>query len=413
MLKLIKEHPKLVIYFFLCAFFTGFGQTFLLSLFNQDLMNKLGISNREISAVYSFATLTAAFCLPLLGKLSDRFALNRLIYPLSFILALSLGLLSLASNGWMLFLAYVSVRAIGQSGLSLTVMSQVTRTFGSFRGRILSLYSLGRSSAEAFLPFLILGLLVNAHFENKILVLAGMVAIILPLASFFLLPKDFGFKPLYSEKKEVAKLQSVQANMFQSWTDVYKDYRIYFIVLGDLVLPFVMTGFFFQNHIWLEWKGWSLIDWGQAMVLYAITQSLFNLLSGPLIDRLTAIKLLPLAYLPMIGACWSFWALSEKWALFLVMLLFGACLGAVANCRNAVTAELFGPKDLGVLKSITSTIVVASSALAPISMAWLIDRYSAEQAAVLLLVLASLTLPSYGIGFHLYRRSLKDVDIES
>jgi MFS family permease len=113
---------------------------------------------------------------------------------------------------------------------------------------------------------------------------------------------------------------------------------------------------------------------------------------------------MPFTHLPMFLAMVIFGFYQSEASLVFVMILLGCCLGTTANCRNALTAELFGPKFLATLKSITSTLVVISSAIAPIAFAW-INKYGHFNYSVYLMMsLSLLTIPAYYLGIHLYKK---------
>ena len=62
---------KVVIFGFIFTFFSSFGQSFFLGIFNPSIRNELSITHGQFGSVYASATLLSSFILIWVGKKID------------------------------------------------------------------------------------------------------------------------------------------------------------------------------------------------------------------------------------------------------------------------------------------------------------------------------------------------------
>jgi len=72
MLSLLRQHPRYIGFGFLHYFFSSVGQTFFISLFVASMTDRMNWEDGTFAALYSGATLLAAFSLPFIGTQVDR-----------------------------------------------------------------------------------------------------------------------------------------------------------------------------------------------------------------------------------------------------------------------------------------------------------------------------------------------------
>jgi predicted MFS family arabinose efflux permease len=118
----------------------------------------------------------------------------------------------------------------------------------------------------------------------------------------------------------------------------------------------------------------------QGFTLYAAFSVIGLAVSGFLIDRFSAIKVLPFyliptmsAYLLVIFSNWTFTPL-------VMMMLIAMTNGTSAVLLTSTWSEIYGTKHLGGIRSITVSFFVFSTAIAPALFGYLIDhQYSINQ----------------------------------
>jgi predicted MFS family arabinose efflux permease len=140
-----------------------------------------------------------------------------------------------------------------------------------------------------------------------------------------------------------------------------------------LALPLLFTGFMFHQVHLVEFKGWSLTLWGTLYVLYALTTTIAKLFAGLLIDRVTATRLLPVMAMPLAVGLLLLASDNHEAVAFGFMFLLGLAVGTYSTVASPFYAERYGTLHLGSIKSLTTALMVFSSALSPVVMGWAID----------------------------------------
>ena len=64
---------KVIIFGFIFTFFSSFGQSFFLGLFNESIRNELNITHGQFGSIYASATLLSSIILIWVGKKIDDF----------------------------------------------------------------------------------------------------------------------------------------------------------------------------------------------------------------------------------------------------------------------------------------------------------------------------------------------------
>ena len=137
--------------------------------------------------------------------------------------------------------------------------------------------------------------------------------------------------------------------------------------------PFLITGIFINQVFLFEDTNWSLNYLAISFTSYAIFTVLSLQISGYLIDKYSAVKILPFYLIPMIFG----FAISIFFSLPIspiIFFIFIAITNGTANVLITSTwSEIYGTKNLGAIRSITISLMVFSTALSPILFGLLID----------------------------------------
>ncbi len=75
---------KVVIFGFIFTFFSSFGQSFFLGIFNPSIRNELSITHGQFGSVYASATLLSSFILIWVGKKIDDIDISKFAFYLLF-----------------------------------------------------------------------------------------------------------------------------------------------------------------------------------------------------------------------------------------------------------------------------------------------------------------------------------------
>lgn len=354
--KTFRDDPRLILFGLLATFFTGPGQSYLISFFLPGIQSDLRLSSSQVGDLYFVATLGGSLVLPLIGRLMDRSDLGRLSLLMGFFLAFGCVLMSLAVEVWGLVAGLLLIRCFGQGALSVISSTAVARRFGQNRGKALSLVTQGYPLAEVILPIIISTWLIYYDWRSGWVLLAAMILVFYMPASFFLLKPVKGRALPQAPKMELAaKVWTMQR--------ILLDYRFYFAMASALVLPGALTGlFFYQVEIALA-KSWDIRVMATAFIFFGVSRSLLGLSIGHAIDRWTGRSLLGFVGIPFLLGLIVLRFGEMEWTAYCFLFLAGVSVGAGGNARTAFWAEAYGVKHLGALRGLIAFLMVLSTAV--------------------------------------------------
>ena len=380
---------KVIIFGFIFTFFSSFGQSFFLGLFNSSIRETLSITHGQFGSIYASATLLSSFLLIWVGKKIDDINIFRFAFYVTLLLAFSCFFFSKISSIIFLFIAVFLMRFSGQGLMSHTATTTITRYFTISRGKALSVGWFGLSTAEFILPVLIVYLLSITAWQNIWISISILVLIFLPLISFFLIKKlDFDTReqvdPTDSEIKEIKQWKRIE---------VIKDYRFYIVCLNMLAMPWIATGVFVYQSFITEAKEWGSFVIAQSFMVYSILSVLTLLGSGFLIDKFTSRKLLIFMNIPLLISTLVLFYFNSPITSFIFLGLIGISNGLANVLGSSTWAEIYGVKFIGSIKALTTALMVFSTAFGTALFGLLIDRgFSIEQIAMVSFVYILISL---------------------
>ena len=380
---------KVIIFGFIFTFFSSFGQSFFLGLFNSSIRETLSITHGQFGSIYASATLLSSFLLIWVGKKIDDINIFRFAFYVTLLLAFSCFFFSKISSIIFLFIAVFLMRFSGQGLMSHTATTTITRYFTKSRGKALSVGWFGLSTAEFILPVLIVYLLSITAWQNIWISISILVLIFLPLISFFLIKKlDFDTReqvdPTDTEIKEIKQWKR---------TEVIKDYRFYIVCLNMLAMPWIATGVFVYQSFITEAKEWGSFVIAQSFMVYSILSVLTLLGSGFLIDKFTSRKLLIFMNIPLLISTLVLFYFNSPITSFIFLGLIGISNGLANVLGSSTWAEIYGVKFIGSIKALTTALMVFSTAFGTALFGFLIDRgFSIEQIAMVSFVYILISL---------------------
>ncbi len=382
---------KVIIFGFIFTFFSSFGQSFFLGLFNSSIRETLSITHGQFGSIYASATLLSSFLLIWVGKKIDDINIFRFAFCVTLLLAFSCFFFSKISSVIFLFIAVFLMRFSGQGLMSHTATTTITRYFTKSRGKALSAGWFGLSSAEFILPVLIVYLLTITSWQNIWLSISILILFFLPLISFVLI-KNLNF----DSREEVAN-KDFEKKLIKNWTriEVLRDYRFYIICLNMLAMPWIATGVFVYQSYITDSKGWGEFVIAQSFMAYSVLSVITLLGSGFLIDRFTSRKLLIFMNIPLLISTLVLFYFDVEISAFIFLGLIGVSNGLANVLGSSTWAEIYGVKYIGSIKALTTALMVFSTAFGTALFGLLIDRgFSIEQIALisLIYILSSLVL---------------------
>jgi len=366
----------------LAALSSSIGQTFFIGLFGAEFRSAFALSDAQFGLLYSVATLISGLSMFWLGALIDHVRLSRAVAVVLSVLAVGAGLVAIAQNAAALLLGLFLLRLAGQGLMGHLAVVAAGRFALRRRGRALAMVSYGFIIGEACLPPLVAGLLQGFDWRTvwlgASLLLAGLALPIL-----YLLARPMTGNPAGALETE----SSTQPIVFRR-RDLFSQGAFVRVLLIILVPPVLVTALFLHQGAIAERQGWTLTEVGSAFVLFAVLQAAAAFSAGRLIDRFGARALLRVQLLPGALAVLALGWLSPGPALWLMFAGLGLLSGLNSVIGAAIWIELFGTRQLGMIRGVHMALMVLGTAAGPVVLGALLDR--------------GVSLATFGLGVSLW-----------
>ena len=369
---------KVIVFGFIFTFFSSFGQSFFLGLFNSSIRDALSITHGQFGSLYASATLLSSIVLVWIGKKIDDVNILKFASYVIIFLSVSCFIFSKISSVIFLFVGIFLMRLAGQGLTTHTATTTISRFFEKNRGRALSIGWLGLSLAEFILPVLIVFLLTFVEWRNIWISISIVVIIVLPIVAYTLV------REIKLDTREEAKNNEIPKEIRQ-WkrTEVLKDYRFYIICMTMLAMPWIATGSFVYQSFITNSKGWGPYVIAQSFMAYSTFSVITLFISGFLIDKFSSRKLLIYMNIPLFFSTIVLFYFETPISSFVFLGLIGISNGLANVLGSSTWAEIYGVKHIGSIKALTTALMVFSTAFGTALFGILIDfGFSIEQIAV-------------------------------
>ena len=369
---------KVIIFGFIFTFFSCFGQSFFIGLFNSSIRETLSITHGQFGTIYASATLFSSLLLIWIGKKIDDVNVIKFAIFVTILLSFSSFFFSKTSSVAFLFVAIFLMRFSGQGLMSHTASTTISRYFTKSRGKALSIIWFGLSSAEFIMPVLIVYLLTMIIWQDLWVIFSLIVLICLPLASYILV-KDVKLDTRESNQNEKLKEDNIK-----NWKriEVLKDYRFYIVSLNMLAMPWIATGVFVYQSFVTNSKGWGEYTIAQSFMSYSIFSVITLIVAGYLIDKFTSRKLLIYMNIPLFLGTLVIIYFDAPQTAFLFLGLVGISNGLANLLGSSTWAEIYGVKYIGSIKALTTALMVFATAFGTALFGFFIDAgFSIEKIA--------------------------------
>ena len=386
----IRQKPGLALFAMLAVAVSGFGQTFFVSVFGEEIRTSAGLSHTAYGSIYSLATLVSAAMLFKFGRLVDIWPLSRAVLLATAILALGCLLVGLKGGVLLLSVGFFCIRFGGQGLFGHMGMTTAARYFSAHRGKAVALAGSGFPLAEAVLPASAVFMAALWGWHVPWLASAGfLVLMVLPL--LYYLTRD-----IPAPVQDLAGKEAKDSLRSHTREEVVRDRGFYMVLPAILASPFMVTALLFHQAAVASMQGWSMHVVGTAFTCYAAGHLGALLGTGPLVDRISAGKTLPLAVLPMAAGLMILAAFQGIWVAYVYLGLMGMTHGMTATAGGAVWAERYGLLHLGSIRAMAQSAVVLSTAAAPLLAGFLLDQGLGIN--ILAAILAATTLTCGGLA---------------
>ena len=384
----VSINKKVVVFGFIFTFFSSFGQSFFLGLFNAPIRDELGISHGQFGNIYASATIFSSLLLIWVGKKIDEYHIIYYSFFVILLLFFSSLLFSFINNIYFLALGIFLMRFAGQGLMSHTATTTVSRFFNQTRGKALSIIWFGLSSAEFILPIFVTYLFLIYSWRTVWHGIAVLIILFLPLIIF----NTIRTIKLESREKERRPQKSF---IIKSWRrrDVIKDFRFYVVSLNMLAMPWIATGVFVYQSFISNSKMWNIYTIPKGFMIYSVASIVTLFFSGFLVDKFTSRKLIPLMNIPLLIAMFVLFYYQNEISAYIFLGFIGISNGLANVLGSSTWAEIYGVKFIGSIKALTTAFMVFSTAFGTAVFGIMIDNgFSIEDIALISIIYIIISL---------------------
>ena len=367
---MINLNFKIILFGFVFTFFSSFGQSFFLGLFNAPIRNELGITHGQFGSIYAAATIFSSLLLIWVGKKIDDY---RILYYSLFVVILLFAsslFFSFINSVYFLAIGIFLMRFSGQGLMSHTSTTTISRFFERSRGKALSTIWLGLSTAEFILPVLITYFFLIYSWRTVWQGISVLIILFLPIVIIKTI------KSINLESRETDNNPKNKKIEIKSWRrrDVLSDLRFYIVSLNMLAMPWIATGVFVYQSFISESKMWGIYTIPKSFMVYSITSIVTLFFSGFLVDKFTGRKLILYMNLPLLFAMIALFYFDHEISAYVFLGLIGVSNGLANILGSSTWAEIYGVKYIGSIKALTTAFMVFSTAFGTAIFGLLIDK---------------------------------------
>jgi len=372
-------------------FASGPAQSHLFSVFIRPISEDLGISRTAVSSAYAGATLVAAFGLPYVGQLVDRFGVRRVVLTVALLFGAACMAFGSVDHVLLLALGFAALRFLGQGSLMLCSANLVAQWFSRKRGFALSLMALGFSASIAAHPPLAQWLIDQVGWREAWLWLGLMSwALLVPLILLLIQnkPEDLGLVPdgqADAEAQRGPTAHAARADVGLTVGQALRTPAFWIIAASFATFSMLVTGLFFHQVALFNDRGISAQAAAQLFPISAVTMVVAMPLFGRLLDRLPTRPLFAFAMLTMTVAMLALVMVDDIPSAIVYSVAFGINNAAIHAHLSYLWPHYFGRRYLGSIQGTAQTIGVVGASVGPIPLGAAFDLFGSYQGALLLL----------------------------
>lgn len=356
-------------------FSSGPGQSHTFSVFVGPIGKDLDLSSASIASAYGLATLIAAFLLPYMGKLIDKYGARKTLIIVTILLGISCVFFGAASNFLMLTVGFGFLRFFGQGSLMLGCANLVSQWFDKKRGFAMSIMALGFGISMAIHPPLS-QFLIDHYGWKFAWVFLGVSTWIIMVPALYLLawntPESVGLSP-----DGGAKIESIDntKEIIQglNLSQALKERSFYILSAMWFGMAMLVTTLHFYQVTILTNQGITADFAAALFTVSAITMVLFMPVVGKLFDNIQTHYVLTIGLLINCVSLLSITFSVNEYYAFIYAVFFGINNAISMTMFGYIWPRYFGRKHLGSIQGTGQMIGVIGASLGPLPVGLAID----------------------------------------
>ena len=370
-------------------FASGPGQSHMFSVFILPIGEDLRISHTSVSSAYALATLVAAFGLPWVGRLVDRYGVRPVMLSVAVLLGFAAMAFGAVAGMVTLALGFAALRFLGQGSLMLCSANLVAQWFNRKRGFALSLMGLGFSLTMAAHPPLGQWLIDQLGWRAAWFWLGILTWLLLVPVLALLLeskPENLGLQPDGdAEGGGGSQATRGQADVGLTIGQAVRTPAFWIIALSLATFSMLVTGLFFHQVSIFQSAGLGPQIAAWVFPISAVSMVLAMPVFGRLLDLLPTKPMFACAMLTMTAAMLALVLVDDAATAALYGIVFGINNAAVHTHIAYVWPRFFGRRYLGGIQGTAQTIAVVGASIGPLPLGIAFDAYGAYNVALVML----------------------------
>ena len=353
------------------VFSSGPGQSYVFSIFIDSIIEDTGLSRPGISVLYMASTGMSAVLVAIVSRLADRYG------PRTMMVAVGLGFgaacfgMATATNILLFYIAFASLRALGQGSLNINSILLVNQWFVSRRGRAIAMMGLGAVLSSAIFPPFARFLIVNIGWREAYGVI-GAVAIVLIIPVTLLVvrnrPEDMRMFPDGSPEPPASETRQAMSGVRKD-TRVYSSINFWLLALSLGTPGLVSTALVFHQTSIFEEKGLSATLAAGVFVIFSGSSAASSLLAGFAVDRIGPKALYAISMVSLLVALVLVVAVDSVFMAVVYVTVMGVAGRAHHLVQGVIWAHYYGRHGLGRVQGSAMTINFCASAVGPLPLA--------------------------------------------
>lgn len=341
----------------------------VLGVFVHPLEDDLGWNRAEVAVAVTTGGLLGALVAPLAGWLMDRYGGRVVIPPGAILMGGVLVVLAATDVLWQFIALYAVGRALAVGAMNPGAFTAVSNWFVRRRPLAVSLVALGPRISMATLPVLTATVIAAAgDWRAGWLALAGVVslfAIVPPALLMHRRPEDVGLLPdgdaAGSEGGDGAEL-SLDFGLREAMRT--RSYWLLGLAIG--LLMFAAGSINFHQIPYLEDQGLSGTAAALTVSVFSLVGGLGGLLGGAIATRVTTRWTMATTFLGMAAGVFLLLLVDSVPMAMVYAVFYGVFFGATVTLNQAIYADYFGRRSLGVVRGSHQPFQLLLNAVGPL-----------------------------------------------
>ncbi len=373
-------------------FASGPGQSHTFSVFVGPIGRDLGVSSATMATAYGLATLAAAFLLPRMGRLVDRFGPRRMLAAIVILLGLACLFFGAAANFLWLAVGFAFLRFFGQGSLMLGSANLVSHWFSRSRGFAMSLMALGFGVSMAVHPPLSQFLIEEIGWRQAWFALGGLTWLLM-LPPIFLLvhdrPERLGLRPDGDEVREPEGADEDSEDQITGLTlhEALRDSSFYVLSFGMFAIAMLVTTLHFYQVSILTAQGVSTELAARVFTVSAVAMVAAMPLVGRLFDRLRTRYVFALGLSITAASLVGVTLVTDAATSVAYAVLFGLNNAFSMTLFGYIWPRYFGRRHIGSIQGVGQMIGVVGASLGPLPVGLAFDLLGSATLTIRLLAL--------------------------